>query len=109
MLQRLRAEYKVRTVACEGGATSFRALLARGLIDQLNLTIAPFLFGGVNAPLNRLEQRIFTCGSSMQVDRYACGGKRMFPHLRIKHSRRKKIGNQRSEPSCRFRLRFPFP
>jgi len=50
MLRRLRAEYKVRTVACEGGPTLFRSLLERGLVDQLNLTIAPYLFGGANAP-----------------------------------------------------------
>jgi riboflavin-specific deaminase-like protein len=50
MLYRLRTEYKVRTVACEGGATLFRSLLEQGLVDQLNLTIAPFLFGGANAP-----------------------------------------------------------
>jgi riboflavin-specific deaminase-like protein len=50
MLQTLRQKYKIRTVACEGGATLFRSLLERGLIDQLNLTIAPYLFGGANAP-----------------------------------------------------------
>jgi riboflavin-specific deaminase-like protein len=50
MLRTLRHEYKVRTVACEGGATLFRSLLERGLIDQLNLTIAPYLFGGAGAP-----------------------------------------------------------
>jgi riboflavin-specific deaminase-like protein len=50
LLHRLRVEYKVRQVACEGGATLFRALLERDMVDQLNLTIAPFLFGGVNAP-----------------------------------------------------------
>jgi 5-amino-6-(5-phosphoribosylamino)uracil reductase len=50
MLQTLRSEYKVRTVACEGGATLFRSLLEQGLVDQLNLTIAPYLFGGANAP-----------------------------------------------------------
>jgi riboflavin-specific deaminase-like protein len=50
MLQTLRQKYKIRTVACEGGATLFRSLLERGLVDQLNLTIAPFLFGGANAP-----------------------------------------------------------
>ena len=50
MLRRLRREYAVRTVACEGGATLFRSLLELGLIDQLNLTIAPWLFGGKNAP-----------------------------------------------------------
>ncbi|MEY2546143.1 MAG: hypothetical protein QOG48_1260 [Verrucomicrobiota bacterium] len=50
MLRTLRNEYRVRTVACEGGPTLFRALLERGLVDQLNLTIAPYLFGGKDAP-----------------------------------------------------------
>ena len=50
MLHKLRNEYKVRTVACEGGATLFRSLLEQGLVDQLNVTIAPYLFGGTDAP-----------------------------------------------------------
>jgi 5-amino-6-(5-phosphoribosylamino)uracil reductase len=50
MLRILRNKYKVGTVACEGGPTLFRALLERGLIDQLNLTIAPYMFGGAKAP-----------------------------------------------------------
>jgi len=50
MLRTLRKVYKVRTVACEGGPKLFRALLERDLVDQLNLTIAPYLFGGANAP-----------------------------------------------------------
>ncbi len=50
MLQQLRYDYKVRHVACEGGAVLFRSLLEHGLVDQLNLTIAPFVFGGRNAP-----------------------------------------------------------
>ena len=50
MLHRLKTEYRVKTVACEGGAALFRALLKDGLVDQLNLTIAPYLFGGKEAP-----------------------------------------------------------
>jgi len=50
MMHRLRVEYKIRTVACEGGATLFRALLERDLVDELSLTIAPYLFGGASAP-----------------------------------------------------------
>lgn len=50
MLRQLRREYKIRSVACEGGAQLFRSLLERGLVDQLNLTIAPLLFGGRDAP-----------------------------------------------------------
>ncbi|HEY0369430.1 MAG TPA: dihydrofolate reductase family protein, partial [Chthoniobacterales bacterium] len=50
MLQQLRREYKVQRVACEGGAALFRSMLERDLVDQLNLTIAPFVFGGAAAP-----------------------------------------------------------
>ena len=50
MLRTLRRKYEVRTLACEGGPTLFRAMLECGFIDELNLTIAPYLFGGANAP-----------------------------------------------------------
>ncbi len=50
MLQTLRDEYRVHRVACEGGAELFRSLLELRLVDQLNLTIAPYIFGGKNAP-----------------------------------------------------------
>jgi 5-amino-6-(5-phosphoribosylamino)uracil reductase len=50
MLQQLRSDYRVRYLACEGGPVLFRSLLERDLIDQLNLTIAPFVFGGKAAP-----------------------------------------------------------
>ncbi|MGI8957816.1 MAG: RibD family protein [Chthoniobacterales bacterium] len=50
MLQMLRSEYDVRRVACEGGAELFRGLLELQLVDQLNLTIAPYIFGGKGAP-----------------------------------------------------------
>jgi 5-amino-6-(5-phosphoribosylamino)uracil reductase len=50
MLKILRREYKVRRIACEGGPTLFRSMLEHGLIDELNLTIAPYLFGGAAAP-----------------------------------------------------------
>src|SRR6266567_4611219 len=50
MLRSLRRDYKVRRVACEGGPILFRSLLKLGLVDILNLTIAPYLFGGADAP-----------------------------------------------------------
>jgi riboflavin-specific deaminase-like protein len=50
MLQQLLREYGVRTIACEGGPKLFRSMLELGLVDQLNLTIAPYLFGGKEAP-----------------------------------------------------------
>ena len=53
LLYKLRVEYKVRTFACKGGPTLSRALLKQGLLDQpqLNLMIAPYPFGGANAPM----------------------------------------------------------
>jgi riboflavin-specific deaminase-like protein len=50
MLRILSRDYKVRRVACEGGPILFRSMLECGFIDELNLTIAPFLFGGAGAP-----------------------------------------------------------
>jgi len=50
MLATLRNKYNVRRLACEGGPTLFRALLKRSFIDQLNLTLAPYMFGGAKAP-----------------------------------------------------------
>ncbi len=50
MLQQLWLDYKVKRIAFEGGPALFRSMLELGLVDQLNLTIAPFLFGGKKAP-----------------------------------------------------------
>jgi riboflavin biosynthesis pyrimidine reductase len=50
MLRRLRAEYDVRVLLCEGGPTVFGALLHEGLVDELFLTLAPKLTGGGSDP-----------------------------------------------------------
>src|SRR2546423_1273188 len=50
MLKILGRDYKVRRIACEGGPILFRSMLERGLIDELSLTISPYLFGGADAP-----------------------------------------------------------
>jgi len=50
MLRILQRDYNVRRAACEGGPTLFRSMLERGLVDELNLTLAPYLFGGDGAP-----------------------------------------------------------
>jgi len=50
MMATLRADYGVKRLVCEGGAQIFRALLSAGLIDELHLTLAPKVFGGIKAP-----------------------------------------------------------
>jgi 5-amino-6-(5-phosphoribosylamino)uracil reductase len=49
-LRRLRADYGVRTLLCEGGPTLFGALLREDQVDELFLTLAPKLAGGGQAP-----------------------------------------------------------
>ncbi|MGH4012836.1 MAG: dihydrofolate reductase family protein [Pseudonocardiaceae bacterium] len=49
MLARLRTEYGVRSVLCEGGPILNASLLPAGVIDELFLTIAPTLAGSAGA------------------------------------------------------------
>ena len=49
-LQRLHADFGVRTLLCEGGPTVFNALLHEHLVDELFLTVAPKLAGGGTGP-----------------------------------------------------------
>lgn len=88
MLKTLRDQYKVRTLACEGGPTLFRSLLEQGLVDQLNLTIAPYLFGGSKAPTLTGPGREFLPASvhCSLIDVRTLGGE-CFLTYRIKHRR----------------------
>lgn len=49
MLTRLRIEYGVRSVLCEGGPNLNASLLPAGLIDELFLSIAPTLAGSIGS------------------------------------------------------------
>lgn len=50
MMRTLRKEHGIKRLVCEGGAQIFRALIEAELIDELNLTITPRIFGGKGAP-----------------------------------------------------------
>lgn len=50
MLQTLRSRYGVRRVLCEGGPGLLRSLLEAGLVDEINVTFCPRIFGGSAAP-----------------------------------------------------------
>jgi riboflavin-specific deaminase-like protein len=49
LMERLRQEYGVRSVLCEGGPTLNASLLPYGLVDELFLTISPTIAGGEHA------------------------------------------------------------
>ena len=85
MLGALRTQYNVRTVACEGGATLFRSLLERGLVDQLNLTITPYLFGGAKAPtLTGLSKEFLPASVHCSLTNMRVVGDECFLTYRIK-------------------------
>jgi riboflavin-specific deaminase-like protein len=85
MLRTLYDEYDVRKVACEGGATLFRSLLERGLVDQLNLTIAPYLFGGANAPtLTGLSKKFLAASVQCRLTKMRVIGEECFLTYRIR-------------------------
>lgn len=46
LLERLRRDYGVRSIVCEGGPTLNDALLREDLVDELFLSIAPVVLGG---------------------------------------------------------------
>lgn len=46
----LREKWQVKRLLCEGGGEINDALFASGLVNELNLTICPIIFGGQNAP-----------------------------------------------------------
>jgi riboflavin-specific deaminase-like protein len=88
MLKTLRDEYEVHTVACEGGPTLFRSLLEQGLVDQLNLTIAPYLFGGGKAPtLTGLSRDFLPASVHCSLIDMRTVGAECFLTYQIKHRR----------------------
>ena len=49
-LRWLRREWNVKRLLCEGGGDMNDALFRAGLVDEINLTICPKIFGGRTAP-----------------------------------------------------------
>jgi riboflavin-specific deaminase-like protein len=88
MLQQLQMDYKVKSVACEGGAALFRSMIELGLVDQLNLTIAPYLFGGNDAPtLTGVEKSFLPASVRCSLVDMRTVGDECFLTYRIKQRR----------------------
>jgi riboflavin biosynthesis pyrimidine reductase len=91
MLKTLRTQYNIRTLACEGGPTLFRSLLEQGLVDQLNLTIAPYMFGGGKAPtLTGLSKEFLPASVHCSLIEMRTVGDECFLTYRINHQRRRR-------------------
>lgn len=46
----LRKEWNVKRLLCEGGGEVNGAIFRAGLVDELHMTICPYIFGGQDAP-----------------------------------------------------------
>jgi 2,5-diamino-6-(ribosylamino)-4(3H)-pyrimidinone 5'-phosphate reductase len=91
MLETLRKQYRVLKVACEGGPTLFRSLLEQGLVDQLNITIAPYLFGGAKAPtLTGVSKDFLPASVHCTLRDMRTIGDECFLTYRIRHQRRRR-------------------
>jgi 2,5-diamino-6-(ribosylamino)-4(3H)-pyrimidinone 5'-phosphate reductase len=49
-LRWLRRQWRVQRLLCEGGGEVNAGLLRQDLVDEVNLTVSPLIFGGRNAP-----------------------------------------------------------
>jgi riboflavin-specific deaminase-like protein len=91
ILETLRKKYGVRTVACEGGPTLFRSLLEQGLIYRLNLTIAPYMFGGATAPtLTGVSKKFLPASVHCSLSDMRTLGDECFLTYRIRHQQRRR-------------------
>lgn len=63
----LRARWGVRRLVCEGGGELNAAMFTAGLVDELHLTICPFVVGGRTAPTIAEGQGIGRLAAAVQL------------------------------------------
>jgi len=80
-LERLRLTYNIRTLVCEGGPNLLKGLFARDLIDEIHLTVTPWLFGGTEAlTLTGLAGEFLPRSQSFQLASFETVGEEIFTH-----------------------------
>jgi len=79
----LRRDYGVRTLVCEGGSELFRSLVELGVVDEMRITLAPLIFGGMRAPtLTGLPGDFLLRQADFRVVSIESEGGECFLHLR---------------------------
>jgi riboflavin-specific deaminase-like protein len=84
LMARLREEYGVGSVLCEGGPTLNSHLLAADLVDELFLTLHPKLSGGA-AALTIVAGRTLVAPAELELLSLAEGDGDLFTRWRIQH------------------------
>jgi len=89
MLATLRRDYAVRRVICEGGPRLFRSLLERDLVDELNVTYCPRIFGGAGAPtLTGCAGNFLSSTRECRLQRMKVIGEECFATYRLKRDQK---------------------
>ena len=85
MLEILRKDYAVQRLVCEGGATLFRSLLQADLVDEINLTFCPRVFGGIDAPtLTGIAGEFLPVTREYHLEHFEIVGEECFARYRVK-------------------------
>jgi riboflavin biosynthesis pyrimidine reductase len=84
LMARLREDYGVRSVLCEGGPTLNAHLLAADLVDELFLTLSPKLVGG-QAAITIVAGPELVEPVDLELVWTVKGGESMFTRWRVRH------------------------
>src|SRR3954452_1085213 len=84
LMSRLREQYGVRSILCEGGPTLHAPLFAAGLVDELFLTLSPKIVGGP-AALTIVAGRELVDPAELELVWALKGGESMFTRWRLRH------------------------
>jgi riboflavin-specific deaminase-like protein len=91
-LRWLRKKWNVKRLLCEGGGELNSALFRAGLLDELNLTVCPKIFGGRNAPTIAEGEGIRRLANAAQLELKSLSrvGDELFLVYRVKHRNRRR-------------------
>ena len=86
----LSEDFGVRRLVCEGGGALLRSLAELDLIDEIHLTVAPVIFGGLLAPtLTGLPGPFLSSPKEFRITQLAASGDECRLELRRRTGRRK--------------------
>jgi riboflavin-specific deaminase-like protein len=82
----LREAWNVRRLLCEGGAEVNDALFRTGVVDELHLTVAPYIFGGRTSPTiaEGLGAAKLSLATKLELKSVRRRGKELFLVYRVK-------------------------
>lgn len=81
----LRDDFKIKRIVCEGGGRLLRALLDQNLVDEINVTLCPRIFGGKKVPtLSGIPGDFLPASVSLQLIEMKTLGNECFTRWKVK-------------------------